>query len=100
MNDEKEVECIKKEVEYIELKEMPIVLYVPDKTIGLRMEVAVYVNDRVRRVYKDFTPEQIREAFKLAEDYFDDPDAIFALTEKGEAHLDELVEEGYEDASY
>ena len=74
----------------VELLEHRAMVYLPENSIAVRIIATIYEDDEVHEVSKDLNLEELRDAFRRADDgYFDDDDR-FVLTEEGKAFLEEL----------
>lgn len=76
---------------YIELEEENAVIRLPANTVKLKVECEVYDGEKIVSVSKAFEMSDVRRAFQLAEEYFDDPDERYALTEEGIKYLNQLT---------
>lgn len=77
----------------IELAEEYAVILLPKNSVEVYTEVKVFENGELMTVSKLMSLDDIREAFKQADEGYIDPDATYALTDKGKA-LAELIADG------
>lgn len=47
-------------------------------------------SQEVKHVHTEIDMQEVQEGFKLADEYYDDPDATYTITEKGLAYLNKL----------
>ena len=73
--------------EYIQLTERHAVIDLPENAIEIHITAKVYENGKIQEVGCVYTLEEIRKAFKEADDYIG-PDDLFVLTDKGREFLD------------
>ena len=74
----------------IYLEENYIVLYLPTETVEVEIVAKVYHDGEIHRVTKTMNIQEVREAFKEAEEGYIPLDATFTLTEKGLRYLEGL----------
>lgn len=77
----------------IELKESYMVLAVPTTAVEITITAKVWVNSEVVEVHKTMQFEEIREAFKEADDGYIPSNAIFTLSDIGREQLEQLKAE-------
>lgn len=75
----------------IELEEENAVIRLPANTVKLKVKCEVYDGEKIVSVSKAFEMSDVRRAFQLAEEYFDDPDERYVLTEEGIKYLNQLT---------
>lgn len=76
----------------IELKEEHAIIDLPAAALHVELIVDVYVDGTIGKVSKELNLEEIRKAFRDAEDYIGDED-VFVITEKGKKYFESLEEE-------
>lgn len=74
----------------IELQENYIVLSLPTETVWIEIVAKIYHDGEIKDVKKTLNIQDVRDAFKEAEEGYIPPDAIFHVTEKGLKYLEEL----------
>ena len=77
--------------EEIERKEHRAMIYLPENSIAVRIIATIYEDDEVHEVHKDLNLEDLRDAFRRADDGYMEDDDMFVLTEEGKAYLEELA---------
>ena len=77
----------------IELKESYMVLAVPTTAMEITITAKVWANDEVLEVNKTMPFEEIREAFKEADECYIPSNAIFTLSDIGREQLEQLKTE-------
>ena len=77
--------------EEIEIKEHRAMVYLPENSIAVRIIATIYEDDEVHDVQKDMNLEDLRDAFRKADDGYIDDDDRFVLTEEGVAYLEEMA---------
>jgi len=80
--------------EEIELQEHRAMVYLPENAVSVWFNVAVYEDGEIVNVSKKMTMEELREAFRKADDGYIDEDDKFVITEEGKAYLEEMKEKG------
>ena len=80
----------KKDTEMIELMEHRAMLCLPEDSVEVTINAKVYTNGEIVNVSKTYGMQDIREAFRKADDGYIDDDDTFVLTEKGKAYFDEI----------
>jgi hypothetical protein len=78
--------------EEIELTSKYIVLEIPEDSVAVTITATVYHEGKLQDVRKSLTMQEVREAFKEAEDGYIPSDATFQITDLGRAYLDHLAE--------
>ena len=78
------------EQEIIELKEVPVILYIPENAVSLTLKVRIIdENEEIIGVEKRLQLPEITEARILGEEW-EGEHAVYALTPKGEEYLESL----------
>lgn len=78
------------EQEIIELENEFIVIAVPKNTVEVTISAKVYHDGKLQDVHRTMDFDEVREAFKEAEQGYIPSDAVFTITPLGEKYLDEL----------
>lgn len=81
---------LKEDEEIIDLETSYIVLPVPSNSLEINITAKVWVDGEMKEVYKKMTFEEVREAFRDAEESYFPPDEEFSLTEKGRKLFEDL----------
>ena len=76
----------------IQLEEEFIVLAIPSSTIEVTISAKVWKDGEVKEVSRTMPFEEVRSAIEEARDSYIPSDAVFTLTELGEARLEALKE--------
>ena len=76
--------------EIINLLEHRAMIYLPENSVGVLINASVYEDGEIIEVSKKMTMEEIRDAFRKADDGYIDDDDRFVITEEGKAYLEEL----------
>ena len=76
----------------IELKEEHAIIDLPAAALHVKLVVDVYVDGAIEKVSKELDFEEIKKAFRDAEDYIGDED-VFVITEEGKKYFESLEEE-------
>lgn len=76
------------EHEFIDLNEVPIVIYVPASAIELYIEAKIYEDGEIKRVGLTMNTKEVRDAMNDADRNYIPDDAMFFLTEKGRRDLE------------
>ncbi len=74
----------------VELNEKYIVISVPQNAVEVEITARVYSDGKIMDVSKKMDLDELREAFKDAEENYLDPNATFELTDKGIEYLESL----------
>lgn len=74
----------------VELEEENAVVRLPVNTVRIDMKASVFDGERIVEAHRIMDISEIRRAFMLAEEYYDDPDALYAITDKGREYLEYL----------
>lgn len=74
----------------VELKNANAVVELPVNAVKIKLCVTYYADDQLNECYRIMELSEIQQAFQLARDYYEDPDARYTLTDKGREYLDEL----------
>ena len=77
-------------MEEITLQEENAVILLPTDIVKLEMTVHVYHDGKIIKAGRVMDISELRRAFMLAEEYYEDPDAIYALTDEGRKYLESL----------
>lgn len=77
-----------KNIDEIELVEHRAMVCMPEDSVEVTIEAKVYFDGSLHTVSKTLSLSDIREAFRMGDDYIADDD-VFVLTEKGKAFLEE-----------
>lgn len=72
------------------LKEDFAVILLPVNTIGVELSVKVFEDGNVFDVCKSMDLQDVRTAFRMAEEGYIDENDTFVLTEKGKAYAEQL----------
>jgi len=75
-----------KEVEIMEHRAM---LCLPENAVEVEINAKVFENGELMNVSKKLSMQDLREAFRKADDGYIDDDDVFVLTEKGKAYCEE-----------
>ena len=67
-----------------------IILGFPEHAVEVRIEAKVFENGEMLNVRKTMNMDEIREAFRKADDGYIDDDDRFVITDKGKAYLEEI----------
>lgn len=78
------------ENEYVELNERNIVIRVPENTVKITLKCRVYHENELIDAMRELEMSEVQDAFRLADEYYDDPDVRYAITDKGMEYLDKL----------
>lgn len=78
------------QVEMVEISEHRAMVCLPENAVSVEINAKVFEDGRLINVKKELTLQDLREAFRKADDGYIDDDDTFALTEKGRQYLDEL----------
>ena len=81
---------MEEENKFVELSEENAVVRLPENCVKAEIQCSVYHDGEIIRVSKELGMSDIRAAFKLAEDYYDDPEATYMLTDKGREWLEKF----------
>ena len=73
----------------VELDEHRAMIYLPENAVEVKVSAKVYHEGELIDASKKMTLEDIREAFRKADDGYIDDDDVFYLTDKGKALLEE-----------
>lgn len=77
----------------VELMEKYMVLAAPENSLEVTISAKVWHNGQVIEVHKTMDLEEIRAAFKDADNNYIPEDAVFTLTPLGKAQLEKLRSE-------
>ena len=78
--------------EIIELENEFIVLAVPKNTVEVTIFAKIYHNGELQDVHRTMDFQEVREAFKEAEQGYIPSDAVFTLTPLGKKYVEELIQ--------
>lgn len=76
--------------ETVELKEHRAMVCLPDSAVEATINAKVYHDGKLINVEKKMSMEDLREAFRKADDGYIDDEDRFVLTDEGRAYLDEI----------
>ena len=79
------------ENEIIELENEFIVLAIPKNTVEITISAKVFNNGELQTVQRAMSFDEVREAFKEAEQGYIPSDAVFSLTPLGKEYVDKLI---------
>ena len=85
----KKLEDMAKEPEMVELMNHRAMVELPENAVEITVNAKVYHDGRLISVGKTMDMEEIRTAFRKADDGYIDDEDTFVITEKGKAWLDE-----------
>lgn len=77
------------DMETVELDEHRAMIYLPENAVEVKVSAKVYHEGELIDASKKMTLEDIREAFRKADDGYIDDDDVFYITDKGKALLEE-----------
>lgn len=77
------------EEKFVELQEHRAMVHLPENAVEVTIQAKVFHNDGILSVKKEMKMEDIREAFRKADDGYIDDDDTFVITEKGREFLAE-----------
>ncbi len=77
------------DTETVELDEHRAMIYLPENAVEVKVNAKVYHEGELIDASKKMSLEDIREAFRKADDGYIDDDDVFYLTDKGKALLEE-----------
>lgn len=80
-------------MEEIYVHEEHAFIAIPKDTVELKLIANIYTNGKIVQIEKTMDMEEVRNAFKEAEDYVP-PDALFELTDEGRKYVEELMKNG------
>lgn len=78
--------------EIIELENEFIVLAVPKSTVEVTISAKIYHDGKRQDVHRTMGLDEVREAFKEAEQGYIPSDAVFALTPLGKKCAEDLIQ--------
>lgn len=84
---------IMEEKKYIDLDEQLAVIGLPEETIEVTIIAKVYKDGKLQDVEKVMSMQEVRKAFRLADENYFDPDERYVLTDAGRAFLEEMLED-------
>lgn len=82
------------EEEMIELQEHRAIVTLPENSVSVEIQAKVYQDGELVNVSKTLSMEDIRTAFRKADDGYIDEDDRFVITEKGLEWLEEQEKKG------
>ena len=85
----KKLEDMAKEPEMVELMNHRAMVELPENAVEITVKAKVYHGGKLISVGKTMDMEEIRTAFRKADDGYIDDEDTFVITEKGKAWLDE-----------
>lgn len=74
-----------------------IVLEIPSSTLEVTIDAKVWHDGEVVNVTRTMSFEEVKDAFKEAEEWYIPDDAVFKITDKGRKELENLKNEVYAD---
>lgn len=77
-------------METIELLNHRAMVELPEHAVEVQMDIKVFENGELFSVVRSMDMEEIRTAFRKADDGYIDDDDRFVLTDKGRAYLEEI----------
>lgn len=77
------------DTEMVELDEHRAMIYLPENAVEIEVKAKVCHEGEIIDASKKMTLEDIREAFRKADDGYIDDDDVFYITDKGKALLEE-----------
>lgn len=77
------------DTEMVELDEHRAMIYLPENAVEIEVKAKVYHEGEIIDASKKMTLEDIRDAFRKADDGYIDDDDVFYITDKGKALLEE-----------
>ena len=77
----------------IELEQAWAVIGLPTSAVYVSMDVTICLDGEIKKVCTSFDPQEIRTAFRKAEEGYIDEDERFVFTEEGKAYLESLLKE-------
>lgn len=66
------------------------VFEIPKHTVKLRLEATVYEGGELFQVEKELSMDDVKDAIRMAEDGYADPDEVYTLTDKGRRLAEEM----------
>ena len=79
----------KEEPEMIELMNHRAMIELPENSVEVEIKCRVFYEGQLLSVSKTMTMEELRTAFKKADEGYIDDDDVFTITNKGRAYLEE-----------
>lgn len=73
----------------VEIMEHRAMVTMPENAVEVEIRAKVFENGELIDVSKKLSMQELREAFRKADDGYIDDDDVFVLTDKGRAHIDE-----------
>ena len=67
----------------IELQEHRAMVYLPENSVAVCINATIYEDGEIHEVSKKMVLEEIRDAFRRADDGYIDEDDVFYATDKG-----------------
>jgi len=89
----KKLEDMAKEPEMVELMNHRAMVELPENAVEVTVNAKVYHDGRLINVGRTMDMEEIRTAFRKADDGYVDDEDTFVVTEKGKAWLDEQLKQ-------
>ena len=77
------------DTEMVEFDEHRAMIYLPENAVEIEVKAKVYHEGEIIDASKKMTLEDIRDAFRKADDGYIDDDDVFYITDKGKALLEE-----------
>ncbi len=78
------------EKKYIELTEHRAMITLPEDSLEVEINCKIFHEGDIQEVSKTMNMQEIREAFRKADDGYIDEDDTFVITEKGRKWLEEF----------
>ena len=75
---------------YVELQTHRAMIYLPENSVEVTITAKVFHDGEIVNVSNKYDMEQIRDAFRKADDGYIDDEDKFVLTDEGKAYLEEL----------
>lgn len=75
------------------IEERWAVIGLPENAVRVNMNVEIYEDGQIEKIGKELGMEDIRQAFKRADEGYADEDYTWVLTEKGIEYLKSLEED-------
>ena len=75
----------------IELPEHRAMIYLPEDACEVTIKARVFMNGELINVEQTISMQEIREAFRKADDGYIDEDDRFVLTDEGKDYLEQLA---------
>lgn len=76
----------------IELTTVPSILWIPETTLELDIELKVWEGGEVKALIRHYDIAEVKEMLRDAEENYIDPDALYVLTDEGRAYAEKIIE--------